>query len=455
MRSNKSFTLILLSITLLIAPYCSAKIKTASFPIQHWVTKRGVQVYFLPAPQLPMVDIRVAFAAGAARDGEHLGLASLTNTLLNQGTRQQDANQIASGFERVGAIYESEVARDMAIVSLRSLTDKKLFDPALALLTEVLTQANFPAKAFRREQNNQLMAIQGELQSPAAIASNRFYAALYGAHPYGHNILGTSQSVRQLSPQLAKTFYHRYYNAQNATVAIVGDINRQQAETIANKLSHGLVIGRKAPPLENMPPLAQGVEQVIPYPAQQTNIRLGQVGISRDSVDYFPLIVGNYTLGGGSLVSRLFDEVREKRGLSYSAYSRFIPMAAKGPFVISLGTRNQQAQQALTVTQNVLHNFVKHGPTAAELSAAKKNINGSFALSLDSNRALADTLLAIGFYQLPLTYLDTYQKNVLAVTREQVRKAFQRHLHPDKMVVIRVGDHSLNHMTSTRHAKKI
>jgi zinc protease len=166
---------------------------------------------------------------------------------------------------------------------------------------------------------------------------------------------------------------------------------------------------------------------------------MGQPGISRDDPDYFPLLVGNHILGGGGLVSRISDQVREKRGLAYSAYSYFAPMHVAGPFTAGLQTRNEKANAALDVLKDTLSKFIAKGPTADELSSAKKNITGGFALNLDSNSKIVDNLASIAFYKLPLDYLDTYNQRIEAVTADQIRDAFRRRIHPQDMVTVMVG----------------
>ncbi len=166
---------------------------------------------------------------------------------------------------------------------------------------------------------------------------------------------------------------------------------------------------------------------------------MGAPGIRRDDPDYFPLFVGNYILGGGGFVSRITEEVRSKRGLAYSAYSYFSPLKERGPFVIGLQTRRDQAAEALAVVRATLKEFLAKGPTADELKKAQQNIVGGFALRIDSNRKILDYLGAIGFYRLPLTYLDDFVPNVEKVTLADIRNAFARRVDPDHMVTVIVG----------------
>lgn len=422
-----------------LAGLFTATVTAASPKIETWTTANGARVYFVPAPELPMVNIRIVFDAGSAKDDGKDGVAQLTNGLLGEGAGELNADQIAERFEGLGAQFGGSAQRDMAIVSLRSLTEPSLLNPALDTLTTVLTQPTFPADAFERERTRTLVALRSQEESPEDIASKAFFAALYPGHPYGTPPLGTEASIKALSRDDLVNFYRRYYVARNATVAIVGALDRAGAERIAEQVVGQLPEGTApaAVPPAKLP--AEGEITRINYPSGQTHILLGQPGLTRDDPDYFPLYVGNHILGGSGLVSRISDEVREKRGLSYSSYSYFIPMRAAGPFTAGLQTRNDQADQALTVLQDVMKEFIAKGPKETELTAAKKNITGGFALRLDSNSKIVDNLAMIGFYRLPLDYLDTFNKRVEAVTTAQIRDAFQRRIDPQRMVTVIVG----------------
>ncbi|MBT3506081.1 MAG: insulinase family protein, partial [Piscirickettsiaceae bacterium] len=205
-------------------------------------------------------------------------------------------------------------------------------------------------------------------------------------------------------------------------------------------LMTGLPQGDMVKPLNSVSALTQAKQVEIAHPSQQTHIMMGQPGISRDDPDYFALYVGNHILGGSGLVSQLSNEIREKRGLSYSTYSYFRPMHQQGPYQFGLQTRNDQAQQALEVMQATLKAFIINGPTEAELTAAKQNITGGFALRVDSNSKIADYLTMIGFYGLSLDYLETFKGKVSNVTVAQIKEAFARRVHPDKMITVMVGD---------------
>lgn len=422
----------------LIALFIAVSIQ-ASPKIEHWQTTNGARVYFVPAPELAMVDITVAFDAGAARDGEKSGLALLTNAMLNEGAGGLDTDQIAVAFEDVGAKFSNSSQRDMAILSLRTLTDKSAFEPALAMFKKVLTAPDFPKISFDRLQKQMLIGLQAEKQSPAAIASRAFYSNLYGNHPYASMPAGNEQSVAQLTLESLKEFYTQYYVAKNAVIVLVGAMDIKQAKDIAEQIVSGLPVGHAAKALVNVATLEGEKKITIEHPSSQTHIVMGQAGISRSDADYFALYVGNHILGGSGLVSQLSNEVREKRGLSYSVYSYFRPMRELGPYQFGLQTRNDQAEEALTVMQNTLKDFIKNGPTDAELLAAKQNITGGFALRLDSNSKIAGYLAMIGFYGLSLDYLETFKAKVNAITVEQIKDAYSRRIYADKMITVLVG----------------
>lgn len=413
---------------------------TAGVHIEKWQTKNGARVYFVAAPQLPMVDIRVVFNAGSARDGDKPGLAHLTNTLLADGAGDWDTNQIASRFDSVGAQFSTSAERDMAVVSLRSLTDKRWFDKALATMAAILQKPTFPQSELDRERQRILVALRNQQESPEALTQKAFYKKLYGDQPYASPPLGTKDSVTTLTREEIIGFYKKYYVAANAIVVIVGNMKKTGAKYIAQTLMQALPEGKPAPTLPAVVPVEKASTIKLQHPSSQTTIWVGQLGESRKDPDYFPLYVGNHILGGSGFGSRIVKEIREKRGLAYSSYSYFFPMARKGPFIMGLQTKNDQAKEALSLLMKTVNHFIADGPTAKELADAKKNITGGFPLRLDSNRKITQYVAMIGFYHLPLNYLQTFNKNVEKVTRAQIMDAFKRRIHPDRMITVMVGD---------------
>ncbi|MGB6976228.1 MAG: pitrilysin family protein [Gammaproteobacteria bacterium] len=409
--------------------------------IQHWQTTNGVPVYFVQATELPMVDIDVVFDAGSSRDGQQPGLAQMTSFLLNDGTTTLNANQIANLFDSVGATFNTNVQRDMAIVSLRSLTDPHYLTPALQLFTQILTAPSFPQDQLTRTQQQVLVALKQQDQLPNTLAIKVLFAGLYGTHPYSHPILGNPSVISQITRNDLLHFYQTYYVAKNALIIIVGHLTKPQAEGIANQVMAKLPAGTSPAPVTKPPFFTQVKQRTIHFPSEQTHILVGQViPLNYANPDYFALLLDNYILGGSSLNSQLFQQIRAQRGLAYNVASYLIPFSSSGLYLINLQTRNDKASAALDLAHQTLANFVAKGPSEKELRAAQNNAINGFSLQLASNSAIASNVITIAFYHLPLDYLDTYIKNIKAVTLEKAKNALQKYLYPQRMLTVTVGN---------------
>jgi len=437
MRINRIFALWLWSALALM----TSGIAHAGLPIQHWQSANGARVYFVESHGLPLLDISVDFDAGTRRDrAEKSGLANLTSHMLSLGAGGLSEEDISRKLADVGAQLGATIDPDRAGMSLRTLSGKRERSQALDLMATILQQPDFPAAALEREKARIIAALQEEDTQPGPIGQKAFQAALYATHPYALPGAGKTTTVAQLQQQDLRDFFRQHYTSEATVIAIVGDVSRAEAASIAEQLSAGLPRATGTlPPLPDVVQLSQSETVQLPHPASQSHILLGMPGISRSDPDYFPLFVGNYILGGGGFASRLTEEVREKRGLAYSVYSHFMPLAQLGPFQIALQTKRDQADEALKITLTTLQGFIDAGPTAAELRHAKQNLIGSFPLRLDSNRKILGYLSMIGYYKLPLDYLDQFANNVDKITLAQVKDAFQRHVDTKKMVTVIVG----------------
>ncbi len=429
----------LLAASLGLVALALAPIAGAVPQIQTWETANGARVLFVPAPDLPMIDVRVVFEAGSARDAGRDGLASLTANLLDQGAGAWDANTLAERLESVGAQLSTGALRDMAFVSVRSLTQSPALDTALETMAAVLAEPRFAAEDFERVRQNTLVALRQEEQDPASVGQKAFYRRIFGEHPYASHPSGTPESVAALTRDDLAAFHREHYVGRNAVVAMVGALDRRQAEAIAERVTAGLAPGSAAPAIPPVPDLGSAAVEQLDFPSTQTHIYAGQPGMSRDDPDYFALYVGNHILGGSGLVSLLMEEVREKRGLSYSVYSYFLPMSQRGPFLMGLSTKNEQAEAARTVLMDTMRRFREEGPTEAELNAAIKNLTGGFPLRIASNAKIVEQLAMMGFYRLPLDYLDTFTDQVAAVSAEDIRDAFKRRVDPEHFATVIVG----------------
>lgn len=414
-------------------------VAAAAPKIEHWVTENGTRAYFIETHALPVVDVNMVFNAGSARESaDKQGLAMLTNSMLFEGGAGLDSKAIAEGFEDRGAEVASSSLRDMAIVSLRSLSDKEYLEPVIELLAKIISDPSFPEKNFSREKARSLTSLDHSLQQPAKVGSRRIYEHLYKGHPYANHPEGTHESLKSIKREELINFYRQYYVASNMVIAVVGDLTLAEAKALTNKISMKLSKGKPAAALPEVPAIETG-EFRLDFPSTQSHIMSAALGIKRGDSRQLALKVANYSLGGGGFQSRMMDEIREKRGLSYGASSYFLPMMQTGPFIASLSTKNDQVDEAFDVSKEVINGYLKTGPSEKELQLAKKNITGGFPLTIDSNKKLVSTLAAIGFYSLPVDYLDTYINRVNALSMKEVTQALQSTLASKKRVTVIVG----------------
>ncbi len=411
----------------------------ASQTIQTWNTAKGAKVYFIQNNTLPMVDITLSLDAGSSRDADHPGLAALWLNLLDQGTTQLSADQIAEQFENTGALLNTSLAKDRATLTLRSLSDPKIVSALTDLLATLIATPAFSEPSIASIKAQQLIRIQQKQQQPNVIAQDAFFSAIYGNHPYAHPGLGTEKTLVSIGLQELRAFHARYAVAKNSTITLVGNLSVDDAKQLSEKLVQKLPEGVSAPALEAVQPLQSGFEQRIPYEAEQTHIMMGAPCIAEGDPDFFALMLGNYLLGENGLSNELFNEVREKRGLAYNVGSRLNTLKEPGPFVIKLQTKNTQTEEAIDCVKETLRHFVKEGPIEEALEIGKNGLIRAFPLTINSNAKLSDALSTIAFYGLPLDFLDTYQERIRALTLTQVKAALQKHLNPEKMVLIVVG----------------
>ncbi|MBY0575003.1 MAG: insulinase family protein [Gallionellaceae bacterium] len=436
MLTNFAFTRFALAAAL----FCVATTASATPNIQSWQSASGARVLFVEDHNIPMLDVAVSVPAGSSFDvADKAGVAGLAHHLLDLGAEGLSEDDIARGMADIGAIFGGSFDQDRSSKSLRTLSNAEVRDKALGIMARVLQQPVFSEAILAREKARVIAALKEAETKPESIADKAFQKAVYGAHPYALRPSGEVASVEKINVRDIGDFYRTHYQASGAVVAIMGDVSRADAEAIAQKLTAQLPSGAAPAALPDVVMQIAANEQRIAHPASQSHILIGAPGMSRSDPDYFPLYVGNHILGGGGFVSRLMNEVREKRGLAYSVYSYFIPLKQPGAFQIGLQTKKEQADEALQLVRNTLAEFIAKGPSEKELLAARQNIVGGFPLRIDSNRKIVDYLSVIGFYNLPLTYLDDFTRKVEQVSVAQIRDAFARHINPQAMATVIVG----------------
>jgi len=296
----------------------------------------------------------------------------------------------------------------------------------------------FPADSLARIKNQLMASFEYQKQNPGKLAGDELFRRLYGDHPYAHPSMGTAKTIPPLTLAQLKAFHAKAYAAGNAVIALVGDLSRAEAQAVAAQVSAALP---KGPALAKTvaPTEPKAGETHIEFPSKQTHLMMAELGIDRADPDYAALSLGNSILGGGGFGSRLMAEVREKRGLAYGVSSGFTPMQAQGPFMIGLQTRAEMSQNTLQLVKDVTRDFLANGPTQKELDDAKRELAGSFPLSTASNSAIVGQLGAIGFYNLPLTFLEDFMTQSQSLTVEQIKAVMNKHLDVDKLVIVTAG----------------
>ena len=428
----------------------------ASLPIQHWTQPSGARVFLVESHAIPMVDVQIDIDAGSRRDpAAQAGLASVMAGQMANGTRAEpqvqgqgqgpypkalDENQIGEAWADLGASFGGSAGGDRMSFGLRSLSYPDLLDKAVALAARQMAHPAFPEAMWLRDRERTSASIRESLTKPGTVVQQRFAQAVYGAHPYGFR--ATPETLSRIGVQDLKNLHAQALRACRATVSVVGALTRAQADALVQRLlaqwprESGCP---SLPPVPEVAPLAAPQNLNLPFDSAQAHVLIGQPGYKRTDPDFFALLVGNHILGGGGFVSRLTEQVREKRGLSYSVYSGFSPGLHAGAFTVGLQTRPDQAKQAVAVAHEVVQGFVRQGPTEAELTAAKSNLVGGFALRIDSNRKLLDNVANIAWNRLPLDYLNTWTRQIERVSAADVQRAMARVLQPERMVTVVVG----------------
>ena len=419
----------------------------AILPIEKLESVKGAQAYLVQTKALPMVDIEISVDAGDRYDpAKKSGLATVVGQLMNYGAKSEKGllteAQIADEIADLGANLGVSVSGERAVMRIRTLSRQDLRDRAVQLASAMLSAPTYDAKILAREKQRMTTALLESETKPESVLDRRFRKLIYGNYPLANS--PTVQSIANISAVDLQQFHKQFYRGDRMIVSIVGDVSKTEAAEIVQGLlqrvpQSGPAIA-KLPGFERSPvePLSQR-EVTIPFDSQQAHIAMGMTAVTRSNPDYFPLLVGNYVLGGGGFVSRLMSEVREKRGLAYSVFSYFAPGKDVGIFQAGLQTKNDQAALALDVMSSTIAQFIADGPTQSELDAAKANLMNGYPLRIDNNRKLLDNVSSIAWNNLPLDTMEVWTKQVEAVSLEQVKAAFQKYLAMDRMKIVVLG----------------
>ena len=408
--------------------------------IQQWKNSHTVPVYFVHTSELPMVDIQVVLRAGGIHDGENPGVAAITTDMLIRGSHNKDIEQINDALNNLGVNFNVAPGLDSIGLSLRSLSDTKTLKQSVDLFVEIISQPAFPEDELRHIKRKQLLHLRTQNEDLEQITNQTFREHVYSGHGYSQDLGGTEESISALTLDAVQQYYQKYFVRANMLIIAVGDISKTELNRISEQASGAFQPGMPAPAAPMVPALQSAKTVQVPFPSQQASVKIGQPFIEAGHPDYFALRLGNHILGGSGFGSRLMDQIRAEKGLAYSVYSHFTTRSQAGIFSIDFQTRIDQAEMAVDLVYQIVKDFVAQGPTEDEVELALSNIRGSFALNLGSNSAILGVVKKIAYHDLGLDYLDNYLQNFEKLDAAAIQQAFQKHLHPDKLVTVIVGN---------------
>ena len=409
-------------------------------PIVTRVLPNGLKLMIVEQHELPLADFALVIGSGGTADPSGKGgVANLTAQMLREGTTTRKSLDIADQSSFLGISIFPQASWESTTLSLHTPTAQ--LDSALALYADVALHPSFPANEFDRIKKNRLTELLQLRDQGPAIANTAFPAILYGpGHPYGAPLIGTETSVTGLSTADLQAYYQANFKPNNATLIIVGDVNPSQIEQKINSLFGSWQRG-DVPLVSYGEPPKPGTTTIylIDKPgAAQSSFRIGSIGVPRSTKDYFALTVMN-TILGGSFSSRLMQNLREAKGYTYGAGSRFDMRRAAGPFTAQAEIVSAKSDSALIEFMKELNNIRKTVP-ADELSRAKRYLQLQLPENFETTRDIAAALVPVALYNLPLDYYNTYVQNVEAVTQPDVNRVAQQYINPSALAIVIVGD---------------
>ena len=433
------FTKRIFVITFLIIAQASSAY--AAEPIgKRIVLKKGMVLLLSEKHTIPMVTINMAIKAGSTAEPEDkAGLASITASLLMQGTKRRTASRISSEIDFVGGSLSVSGGDDFATAGLRVL--KKDIRIGLDLLSDVLMDPVFDQKEIDRKVSEALAEIQRQKEEPNVVAGEAFEKAVFGKNAYGR----TSEDVATYLPKLTRqdilAFYSARYNPKNAIIAVVGDVTEKEITSLLNEYFKAWQGKELALPAPVPPPdVAKNIIVKIDKNITQANINMGHLGISRGNPDYYAVMIMNYILGGGGFSSRLMDNIRDNKGLAYDVHSMFSAQKEPGAFTVGIQTKNESANDVIAEVFKEIRRIQTEPVSDSELADAKAYLTGSFPLRMDTYAKIAGMLASIEIYNLGLDYPQKYPGLINSVTKEDILRVAKKYLLPDRMVIVVVAN---------------
>ena len=424
-------------VTALIAPLAFAAFAApaGATTIERVVSPGGIVAWLVHEPAVPMIAVDFAFAGGAVQDplGKG-GTANFVASLLDEGAGDLDSKAFSDRLERKAIEMSFSAERDSVRGGLRTLTENR--DEAFDLLRLALTAPRFDASDVDLNRAQLLSILRRQTTSPGDIASQRWWQTAFEGHPYGRPVNGTQESLQGITVDDLKTYARKVLARQNLKVAVVGDIDAETLKPILDRVFGALPEKPDLVAIENVTPQGLGRRIDINLDVPQTVVDFGGPGIARKDPDFMAAYLINHILGGGSSDSRLYQEVREKRGLVYSIADSLIWLDHSAILIGGTATRADRANETVDLVQKEIHRFAEDGPTAAELTEAKNNLNSSFALNLDTSSKIASLLVQLQLDGLNTDYFTKRPDMINAVTLDDARRVAKRLLNSGLLVTV-------------------
>lgn len=406
--------------------------------IEQIKTPGGIEFWFVRDDTLPILSVNFAFTGGASQDpADRAGLAYMTAALLDEGAGELDAKTFQERLEERAITLSFKADRDTLRGSVRVLSESR--NEAFELLRLALNAPRFDQEAIDRIRASIIAANKRSQNDPDEVAGLRWFASAFPGHPYGRPVKGDETSIAGIERSMLFAFTKKNIARSNLKIAIVGSADSAEIARLVDLAFSKLPQKAELAEIPEASPQALGTREVIDLNIPQTTIAFGGVGLKRRDPDFMSAFVLNHILGGGSFSSRLYREVREKRGLAYSVYSYLATLDRSGLFMGGTSTRNDRAGEALQIIEQEIVRIAKDGPTPEELAQAKSYLTGSYLLHFDTSAKVASQLLEIQLEDLGVNYIERRNNMVNAVTADDVRRAAKRFLSDSKLLVILVG----------------
>ncbi|HVX92398.1 MAG TPA: pitrilysin family protein [Xanthobacteraceae bacterium] len=405
--------------------------------IERVVSPRGIELWLVREPSVPLIAMDFAFQGGASQDpAGKPGVASMMVDLLDEGAGDFDSKAYHERVEAKAIELGFSATRDYINGSLRTLVENE--EEAATLLKLALTAPRFDADAVERIRGQELSILRRQSTSPNDLASNRWWATAFAGHPYAHPPRGTLESVPTITAGDLRAYARRVLARETLKVGIVGNIDAAAAGALVDKVFGDLPAKAELTPVPTIAPHGLGERVSIDLDVPQTVLMIGGAGLRRDDPDFMAAYVVNHILGGGSFSSRLYREVREERGLAYSVFSTLVPLQHAALFMTATATRADRAGETLDVVENEIRRLAETGPTQEELDKAKSFLKGSFALRFDTSTKIASQLVQMQIDKLGIDYIKKRNGLIDAVGMDDVKRVSKR-LLDGRMLVATVG----------------